>query len=208
MSHISLYTTVLVFLHSGQLQSRKYKSIKEENIQSAKQVSITMKKISEYKVQKRRVVLRFTQVKFPKDSSHELTVVKVLIPMFLLHMAPLGMLKHIKTSQSFIKGSLSWNRTQAYNLSHSFSTSITNLLTGRSRYQRVISVVPDVPSTSLMLMTNSFLWVFIATIFAVTQLLCSAFASMSRTIYLSLKFLLMEFHFCRHWYVTGFDLTF
>ena len=87
LSHISLYTTVLVFLHSDQLQQQKnrYKSIKEENIQSSKQVSITMKKISEYKVQKRCIALRFTQVKFPKDSSRELTMVKVLIPMFLIH---------------------------------------------------------------------------------------------------------------------------
>ena len=76
---------MLVFLHSDQLQSRKYKSIKEEKIQSSKQVSITMKKISEYKVQKRCVVLRFTLVKFPKGSSHELTMVKVSIPMSLLH---------------------------------------------------------------------------------------------------------------------------
>ena len=74
---------MLVFLHSDQLQSKKYKSIKEEKIQSSKQVLITMKKISEYKVQKRCVVLRFTQVKFPKGSS-ELTMVKVSIPMSLL----------------------------------------------------------------------------------------------------------------------------
>ena len=33
----------------------KYKSIKEEKFQSAKQISITMKKISQYKVQKRCV---------------------------------------------------------------------------------------------------------------------------------------------------------
>ena len=70
LSHISLYITVLVFLHSFsffllQLLSKKYKSIKEEKIQSSKQVSITMKKISECKVQKRCVTLRFTQVKFP-----------------------------------------------------------------------------------------------------------------------------------------------
>ena len=75
---------MLVFLHSDQLQSKKYKSIKEEKIQSSKQVSITMKKISEYKVQKRCVVVRFTQVKFPCGSSHELTMVKVSIPMFVL----------------------------------------------------------------------------------------------------------------------------
>ena len=30
LSHISLHTTVLVFLHSDQLQSKKYKSIKQE----------------------------------------------------------------------------------------------------------------------------------------------------------------------------------
>ena len=65
LSHISLYTTVLVFLHSDQLQSKKYKSIKEEKIQSIKQVSITMKKISQYKVKKRCVVLKLTQAKFP-----------------------------------------------------------------------------------------------------------------------------------------------
>ena len=65
LSHISLYATVLVFLCSDQLQSRKYKLIKEEKIQMTKHVSITMKKISEYKVQKRCVGLRFTQVKFP-----------------------------------------------------------------------------------------------------------------------------------------------
>ena len=74
---------MLVFLHSDQLQLRKYKSIKEENIQSVKQVLIKIKKItefkveniqsvkqvlikikkiSEFKVQKRYVVLRFTEV--------------------------------------------------------------------------------------------------------------------------------------------------
>ena len=36
----------------------KYKSIKEEKFQSTKQVSITMKKISQYKVQKRCVFLK------------------------------------------------------------------------------------------------------------------------------------------------------
>ena len=66
-------------------KKKRYKWIKEEKIQSSKQISIKMKKISEYKVQKRCVEKRLTQVKFPKDSSHELTVVKVLIPMFLLH---------------------------------------------------------------------------------------------------------------------------
>ena len=63
---------------------KKYKSIKEEKIPNLKQVSITMKKISEYKVQKTCVVLRFTQVRFPEGSSHELTMEKVLIPMSLL----------------------------------------------------------------------------------------------------------------------------
>ena len=65
---------MLVLHHSDQLQSKKYKSIKEEEIQSSKQV-----------------------------------LVKVSIPTSLLHMAPPCMLKHIETSQSFIKGSLSWN---------------------------------------------------------------------------------------------------
>ena len=55
--------------------------------------------------------------------------------------------KNIKTSRSFIKVSLSWNWTQnTYHLSHSFFTRITNLLTGHSRYERAISVVPDVSS--------------------------------------------------------------
>ena len=105
--------------------------------------------------------------------------------MFLLHMAPLSMLKHIETSQSFIKGSLLWKRIQiiitAYHISHSFSTSITNLLTGRSRYRRAISVTPDVPSMSLTLLTNPFLLAFVATIFATGKLFCSAAASSSRT---------------------------
>ena len=91
---------MLVFLHNDQLQSKKdiSQSKKKKNSKRSKQVSITMKKISEYKLQKRCDALRFTQVKFSKDSSHELTMVKVLIPMSLLHMAPLGMLKHIETS--------------------------------------------------------------------------------------------------------------
>ena len=114
--------------------------------------------------------------------------------MSLLHMAPLGMLKHIKTSQSFIKVSLSWNRTQAY-LSHSFSTSITNLLTGRSRYCGAISDVPDVPSMSFTLLTNQFPSVFVATIFAIGQIFCFAAASLSRTISPTLQFLLMVFPF-------------
>ena len=126
--------------------------------------------------------MRFTQVKFPSGSSHELTMVKVSIPMFLPRMAPRGMFKHIKTSQSFTKGSLLWNQTQAYHLSHSFSTSITNLLTGQSRYWRAISVVPDVPSISLTLLANPFSSVFIAAIFAIGQLFRSAAASLSRTI--------------------------
>ena len=58
LSHISLYATVLVFLRSD--------NYNQEKIQRTKHVSITMKKISEYKVQKRCVGLRFTQVKFPK----------------------------------------------------------------------------------------------------------------------------------------------
>ena len=128
-------------------------------------------------------------------------MIKVSIPMSLLHMAPLGMLKHIKTSQSFIKGSLSWNQTQIYYLSHSFTTSITNLLTGRSRYWMTISVVPDVPSMSLTLLTNPFSSVFVATIFAIGQLFHSAAASLSRTISPTLQFLLMVFHFCQHWSV-------
>ena len=121
--------------------------------------------------------------------------------MFLLCIAPLGMLKRIETSQSFIKGSLSWNQTQniiiAYHISHSFSTSITNVLIGRSRYQRAISVAPDVPSMSLTFLTNPFLSAFVATIFAIGQLFHSA-ASLSRTISPTLEFLLMVFHFCRH----------
>ena len=126
-----------------------------------------MKKISEYKVQKRCVALRFTQVKFPKDRSHELTTVKILIPMSLLHMA------------------------QEYHLSHSFFTSITNLLTGCSRYRRTILVVPDVPSMSLTLLTNPF-----SSIFAIGQLFRSAAASLSSTISPTLQFLLMVFNFC------------
>ena len=119
--------------------------------------------------------------------------------MILLHMAPLDMLKHIKTSRSFIKGSLSWNQTQniiiAYHLSHLLSTSITNLLTGRSRYRRAISVVPDVPSMILTLL-SPFLSAFVATIFAIGQLFHSAVASLSRTISPTLQFLLMVLHFC------------
>ena len=114
----------------------------------------------------------------------------------LLHVAPVGMSKHIETTQSFIKGSLSWNQTQAYHLSHSFSTNITNLLTGRSRYRRVPSVVPDLTSMSWTLLTNPCSSVFVATIFATGQLFCSAAASSSRTISPTLQFLLMVFHFC------------
>ena len=62
-------------------------SIKDEKIQSSKQISITVKKISEYQVQKRCVVLRFIQVKFPQGSSHELTMVKAPIPKSLLQAA-------------------------------------------------------------------------------------------------------------------------
>ena len=36
----------------------KYKSFKEEKFQSTKKVSITMKKVSQYKVQKRCVFLK------------------------------------------------------------------------------------------------------------------------------------------------------
>ena len=133
--------------------------------------------------------MRFTQEKFPCGSSLELTMAKVSIPMFLLHMAPLGMLKHIKTSQSFIKSSLLWNQTHTYHLSHSFSTSITNFLTAQSRYWRAISVVHDVPSISLTLLTNPFSSVFIAVIFAIGQLFCSAAASLSTTISPTLQFL-------------------
>ena len=39
---------------------------------------------------------------------------------------------------------------------HSFSTSITNLLTGCSRYWRAVSVVPDSPSMSFTLLRNPF----------------------------------------------------
>ena len=35
-----------------------------------------MKKISQYKVKKRCVVLKLTQAKFPQGSNHELTMVK------------------------------------------------------------------------------------------------------------------------------------
>ena len=56
---------MLVFLHSDQLQSNKYKSIKEEKIQRSEQVWITVKNMSECKKQKKCDVLRFTQVKFP-----------------------------------------------------------------------------------------------------------------------------------------------
>ena len=120
--------------------------------------------------------------------------------MSLLHMAPLSMLKHIETSQSIIKGSLSWNQTQAYHLSHSLSTSIFNLLTGCSRYWRAISIVPYVPSMGLTLLTNPFSSVTVATIFAIGQLFRSA-ASLSRTVSPTLQFLLMVFHFCQHWSV-------
>ena len=86
-SHFTIYHSVSFSSQwSVKIKKKKrYKWIKEEKIQSSKQISIKMKKISEYKVQKRCVEKRLTQVKFPKDSSHELTVVKVLIPMFLLH---------------------------------------------------------------------------------------------------------------------------
>ena len=98
-SHFTIYHSVSFSSQWSIPIKKRYKSIKEEKISKrSKQVSITMKKISEYKVQKRCDALRFTQVKFPKDSSHELTMVKILIPLSLLHMAPLGMLKHIETS--------------------------------------------------------------------------------------------------------------
>ena len=125
-------------------------------------------------------------------------MVKVSIPMSLLHMASLGMLKHIKTSQSFIKGTFSWSRTQAYHLRHSFSISITNLLAGRSRHRSAISVVPDVPSMSMTLLANPFSSVFVASIFAIGQLFRSAAAYLSRIISPTLQLLLTVFHFCRH----------
>ena len=116
-------------------------------------------------------------------------------------MPHLGILKHIEeiNKQSLIKGFLSWNQTQkAYHPGHSFCTSIklltVNLLTGHSRYRRAISVVTDVPNMSLTLLTNPFLSLFIAIIFAIGQLICSAAASLSRAISPTLHFLLMGFH--------------
>ena len=88
------------------------------------------------------------------------------------------MLKHIDISRSFIKGSLLGNQTQStFHLIHSFSSRITNLLNGRSRYRRAISVVPDAPSLGSALLTNLFLSAFVATIFAIGQLFRSAAAS-------------------------------
>ena len=120
-----------------------------------------------------------------------------------------GSSQYVKTYRNFSiihKGSLSWNQTQniiiAYHVSHSFSTSITNLITDRSRYQIAISVVPNVPIMSLTLLTNPFLSAFFATIFVIDQLSHSAAASLSRTISLTLQFLLMVFHFYRYWSVT------
>ena len=122
--------------------------------------------------------------------------------MFLLHLTPLGMLKHIETSWSFINGFLLWSQTQnTYQLSHSFSTSITNLLTGHSRCWRAMSVVPDVPSMSLTLLTNQFLSAFVTTIFAIGQLYRCAAVSLRRTISPTFQFFLMVFHFFRHWSV-------
>ena len=95
-----------------------------------------------------------------------------------------GSSQYVKTYRNFSiihKGSLSWNQTQniiiAYHVSHSFSTSITNLITDRSRYQIAISVVPNVPIMSLTLLTNPFLSAFFATIFVIDQLFHSAAAS-------------------------------
>ena len=67
-----------------------------------------------------------------------------------------------------------------HQLSHWFSTSTTNLLTGCSRYRRAISV--DIPSTSLTVLTNLFLSV-VATIFPIGQLFHSTAVSFSRTIH-------------------------
>ena len=117
-----------------------------------------------------------------------------------------GSSQYVKTYRNFSiihKGSLSWNRTQniiiAYHVSHSFSTSITNLITDCSRYQIAISVVPNVPIImSLTLLTNPFLSAFFATIFVIDQLFHSAAASLSRTTSPTLQFLLMVFHFYRY----------
>ena len=80
---------------------------------------------------------------FSKGSSHELTMVKVSIDP-----STYGSTWYVKTYWNFsiIHKRLPFvDWTQAY-LSLSFSTSITNLLTGCSRYWRAISVVPNVPS--------------------------------------------------------------
>ena len=119
--------------------------------------------------------------------------------MFLPDMASLGILKHIETSRSFTKGSLSWNQTQnIYHFSHSFFARITNLLTGRSRYRRAILVVPDIPSMSLTLLTHPFLSRFVGNIFAIGRLIRFAATSLSMAISPYLLFLLIVFHFCRH----------
>ena len=88
-----------------------------------------------------------------------------------------------------------------HHCSHSSSSSITNLITGCSRYQRAISAVIDAPTISLTYLTNPLLSAFVATIFAIDQLSHSAAASLSRAISLTLHVHLMAFHFCRHWSV-------
>ena len=93
------------------------------------------------------------------------------------------------------------SNSNEYHLSHSFPTSMTNSLTSYWRYWRAISVVPNVPSMSLTLLTNKLLSAAVATISVTGQLFWSVATSLNRKISPNLQFLLMVFHFCRQWSV-------
>ena len=59
---------------------------------------------------------------------------------------------------------------------------------------------------SLALLINPFLSAFVATIYVIGQLFYSAAASLSRTVFCTLQFLLLNF--CRHWSCSKNSLTF
>ena len=60
LSHISLYTTVLVFLHSDQFQERKYMSIKEEKIKVQHRYRFQWRKLVNTKYKRGVLFLGYT----------------------------------------------------------------------------------------------------------------------------------------------------
>ena len=110
-----------------------------------------------------------------------------------IHATHFGMLNHRNFSIIHKKdpcGGIELIALSLHRYNHSLSTSITNLLTGRSRCRRAISVAPDAPSMNFTLLTNLFLSAFVATMFPIDQLFHSVVFSLSRTISPTLMFLL------------------